>query len=607
VLAAGWAAYVAAVYRRGSADGDSLMYHLPFATRFVQTGSTTGLDTLGPDPWVPYYPANVELVEATVMLPVHHEAFVPLLNLGWLALALLAGWCIGRRHGRAPIGLLGVAVVMAVPFMGATQGGTARVDAAVVALVVAAAALLLEEPRTTASVVTAGLAVGLAMGSKLIVLPLGGALLLAVGVLVWRRDGGRRAAAWAGAIAAAGASWYVRNLVATGSPLPVVDLRLGPVGFRALDDPRLDVLDDAAVVDQLGRPGIWGRTFGPAVEAVVGPPPVVAALVVTIVATVVLLVRRRPVGMVHALGLAAVVGCLAYPFSPNTAPVRADFGLVGSADELIVALNARYVLPAAGLLLSLLAVGLAGRRGRRAAPVVATVAAAYVVAQAMWRNPGGEWPLMAADRWVGAAVALAATAAGLAAHAWTARRPPPPAVEGTGPGEGADAGVSDRRLVGRRRGLAAAGVAVAAALVVAGGWDVVQQERLDRYLTAPDPLENLWWAARGPQDDDLALVGDWVQHPYVGSDLADTVRYLAVPDGDLDRPPETCAELRRALRAGEFDVAVVQRPLLDDPSATDAATAWLAAIPGADLAFRNEEGAVVRLPDPVPPPTGECT
>ncbi|HKH05514.1 MAG TPA: hypothetical protein VKA65_10155, partial [Acidimicrobiales bacterium] len=333
----------------------------------------------------------------------------------------------------------------------------------------------------------------------------------------------------------------------------------------------------------------------------------------------------------------------------------------------------RYVLPAAVLLLALLAVGLAGR-DRRLDPIVCTAAAAYVAFHAMSRNIGGEWPLVPSDRWIGAAAAVAVSTAGLAAYASAVRTragtdgaavaapspfgmlAPEPALSAvgagapddvtgtsTGTGVGGMAGDGERRLAGpavggmaghgerrlagpvagrlagdevapgatpmgpgtRRAGAqrAVAGAMGAAVFagVVAGGWNVVDEERLDRHITSFDALENLWWAARGPQDDDLALVGDWVQHPYVGSDLADTVRYLGVPTGELSRPPETCAELRRALRAGDFDVAVVQRRLLENPAGTDDAAGWLAAIPGADLEFRNEEGAVVRLPDPIPP------
>ena len=96
VLAAAWIDRVIAVYRRGLTDGDSFMYHLPFAARFVQRGWTTGTAPIGTDAWVAFYPANVELVQAWTMLPFDRDVVVPLMNLAWLALAL------GRRGPSGP-------------------------------------------------------------------------------------------------------------------------------------------------------------------------------------------------------------------------------------------------------------------------------------------------------------------------------------------------------------------------------------------------------------------------------------------------------------------------------------------------------------------------
>lgn len=139
VVAASWIERVVAVYRRGMTDGDSLMYHLPFAARFLQSGWTTGTDPIGPDARVAFYPANVEVLEAALMLPFGADVLVPLMNLSWLALALATATSIGATAGRASLGLLMGAIVVATPVMVATQGGTARVDVATVALVLAAA------------------------------------------------------------------------------------------------------------------------------------------------------------------------------------------------------------------------------------------------------------------------------------------------------------------------------------------------------------------------------------------------------------------------------------------------------------------------------------
>jgi hypothetical protein len=99
IVAANWLERVVAVYRRGLTDGDSMMYHLVFAARYVQSGSTTATDPVGPDAWLAFYPANVELMQAASILPFGTDVVIPLMNLGWLALALLASWCIGAEVG----------------------------------------------------------------------------------------------------------------------------------------------------------------------------------------------------------------------------------------------------------------------------------------------------------------------------------------------------------------------------------------------------------------------------------------------------------------------------------------------------------------------------
>ena len=166
MVAASWVERVVAVYRRGTTDGDSLTYHLPFAARFVQTGWTTGTEAIGPDAWVAFYPANVELLEAWLMLPFGSDAAVPLMNLAWLALALGAAWAIGATTGRASVGTALAGVVLALPLLAATQGGTARVDVATIALVLSTVAVLLARPLTTGSAAVAGLALGLTVGAK---------------------------------------------------------------------------------------------------------------------------------------------------------------------------------------------------------------------------------------------------------------------------------------------------------------------------------------------------------------------------------------------------------------------------------------------------------
>ena len=79
---------------------------------FAQTGSDPGLlltDPLKLAVW--YYPANSELLHAIGMVAFGNDLLSPVLNFGWMGLALLAAWCIGRPFGLAAATLLAAVVV----------------------------------------------------------------------------------------------------------------------------------------------------------------------------------------------------------------------------------------------------------------------------------------------------------------------------------------------------------------------------------------------------------------------------------------------------------------------------------------------------------------
>ena len=193
------------------------------------------------------------------MLPFGADVAVPLMNLAWLALALGAAWAIGAVTGRASVGAALAAVVLALPLLAATQGGTGRVDVATIALVLSTVAVLVARPLTTGSAAVAGLALGLAVGAKFALLPLAGVMLVAVAAVLWRRRSWPPAAAWTAGVALTAGYWYVRNWWVTGSPVPAIDLRFGPVGFAPLPEDRLALLEDTSIVDHLDRPGLLGQ------------------------------------------------------------------------------------------------------------------------------------------------------------------------------------------------------------------------------------------------------------------------------------------------------------------------------------------------------------
>ncbi|HEY3142694.1 MAG TPA: hypothetical protein VGJ86_16260, partial [Acidimicrobiales bacterium] len=187
-------------YRYGILEPDSVWYHGHFSARFVQTGWLTRLNPVGVDALVPFHTANREVLDAVLVLPWHRDIALPLLNLVYLALLLLAGWCIGQRWDRGPLALLVTALTASAPVMILSHPGSLKNDLLATALLLTAVALFLHSDGHLPAVGLAGATLGLAAGTKsnLLLLVL---VLLGLGA-VWllRRYGWRTAAAWVTAI-----------------------------------------------------------------------------------------------------------------------------------------------------------------------------------------------------------------------------------------------------------------------------------------------------------------------------------------------------------------------------------------------------------------------
>lgn len=80
---------------------DSVWYHLPFAARFVQTASLTGIQNVG-NPSTSFFPANSELIHAVGMLLYQRDLLSPVLNIGWPGGASGAPGAWVRRRWRPP-------------------------------------------------------------------------------------------------------------------------------------------------------------------------------------------------------------------------------------------------------------------------------------------------------------------------------------------------------------------------------------------------------------------------------------------------------------------------------------------------------------------------
>ena len=99
VVVAHWAEPTQEAMDTGMYYQDTTWYHMSFSGRFAQTGEVGPLhltDPLKLTAW--YYPQNSELLHAIPMVALDNDFLSPLINLGWLALSLLAALCIGRPY-----------------------------------------------------------------------------------------------------------------------------------------------------------------------------------------------------------------------------------------------------------------------------------------------------------------------------------------------------------------------------------------------------------------------------------------------------------------------------------------------------------------------------
>ena len=358
VVVAHWGLWTDNALGRGIFNFDSLWYHMPFATDIAQSHSVTGFhhtETVFAN-W--FYPQNSELLHAVGILIVERDTLSLFINYGWLAIALLAAWCIGRPYGRGHLSVVAVAILLESHILIVREPAAAKNDLAVAALLLAAIAMLITAwtQRETAGggevgrsalpvgwpLAAAGLAVGLAAGTKVTVLALAGAL--SVVAIALAPAGRRRAAAawWFVPALLGGGYWYLRNLIAVGNPIPEI-AHLGPLTLPHPEHLQT-ARPDFAIAHYATDTGVWSDYFFPGLHNAFGglwPLVPLAALAGAILALG--WGRNRAV---RWLGGAVLFGMLAYLFTPLSAA-----GSEGRPTGF--ELNIRYLLPAllAGLAL----------------------------------------------------------------------------------------------------------------------------------------------------------------------------------------------------------------------------------------------------------------
>jgi hypothetical protein len=596
-VAAHWATGLQDVWARGMLTFDTLWYHGPFAARIAEAGSVWGLHFTDPLYLNWFYPQNSELVHGAGITLFDRDLFSPFVNFAWLGVTFLAAWCIGRPYGVAPLSLLAVAIIVDTGPMVPREAGTPATDMAPVALLLAAAAVLInawtirqaggEGARATASgrarfarkisgsvrrpppaaLFTAGLAMGLALGTKLTI---GGATLaMAVGVPFIVPPGFRRRALglFVGGVAITAGFWFLRNLIHAGNPLPWIQ-DIGPIDLPG-PGRGLEGRDDYTVAHYIFvNPDIdvW-RDFYKAIVTLFGP---VWFLLLGGAALGAILALWRPRSpAVRLCGAVTVAAAIAYLFTPLTAA-----GPEG--EPLAFGINLRYLVPgfALGLALIPLEPKLAPER---------------------WRLPllGG-----------GVAALLLTSLYSDSAYIWDETFSSIPAAALIGViFVGAPVAIA---LLARTRAVlaAVAGVLLAAAIGVVG-WERQDDYFAHRYDRSEDfrfQLDDAFRWAKRTGGERIAVAGTsgaYNQYGLYGDQLTNYVQYVGSNGSQGDfRRIDRCAPFVEAVNEGDYDYLVTTPDLdLNDPATarTSPERGWVRRDPAVERLLKSGRVAVFRI------------
>jgi hypothetical protein len=566
-------------FEHGITGADSIGYHLPHAAFFAQSGQIRTIPYTDFDYLTGLYPATSELFHALGIVLMGSDVLSPGINLVWLALTLLAAWCVGSVRGVGFTSMLAAALVMATPMMVGSNAGTADNDLLGVFFVLAALALWMwtaDMPTTGTRAyrngsIVAAIAAGLALSVKLNLLPPVGALTLAAIVLApsgWRR---KTAGWWIGGLVLAGGYWYARNLVAVGNPLPWFSFGVLPTPHP----PPLQQGNNYSVADYATHPRILDHWLIPALNSNLGAwwPALVA---VAVVGPLVCLFSKGD-RVVMAAALIALAALVAYPLTPLTA-----CGPWGH--PYCMKLNMRYGASALTLALAVTPLALLFRRqlGRVATAVGLTT---LFVATVALRRPRTGHNLGVA----GAALVLALVVAViLVVKPWSL-------------------------IPLRRRLVRATAATLALSLVLAGvalGYfgtrDYLRHRYADKH--GPDAVYKVWRWARGLHHAQIAMVGTlgwFFGYPVWGPDDSNRVAYMGLHGrhGSF-RPITTCRAWRTALNRGHYQYVVTteSRVFFTTELRRTPEVDWTRSDPGARLVFSpNPAIQVFRLTGPLHP------
>jgi len=382
---------------------DTLSYHLHVPATWLADRRLEIVPAVFGDPSSAYAPSNLELWFAFLMAPLRSEVLAGTGQLAFAALGALAVVAAVREAGgRRTAALAAALAFLLVPEIW-QQARTAMTDLGLAALLLCVLPFAHRAARraTAGELATAAAALGLALGTKYVGLPLALPFGAAAAVLAARgRPRGRPLLAVEPVLVATGGFWYLRNAALTGNPFyPVAGFGLPGLYDRATMRGWIyhqPIGDLRALGEMLGAGGIVFVLLGALVLAW-RRPPLETALLAAIVAVFWLAIPYQ-----ESRFLFAAFGVLAVAIgrapAPPTAALDWRIGLALLAGLVEYPTPERWlVLPAglcgAGVLLAWRRLPLGARRpARRAAlgagAAAAVLAVALALPRAVARDPG---------------------------------------------------------------------------------------------------------------------------------------------------------------------------------------------------------------------------
>jgi hypothetical protein len=544
---------------QGMFGGDTTWYHMPFAARIAQEHSTVHLhftDPLRLVAW--FYPQSSELIHgAAIVLFKSSDWLSPLINMVWIAVALLGAWCVGRPYKVGPATLVAAAIVLDSGVMIETQPGEGRNDIMGLAFLIAFAAFLInghqrrapaagavqDTPERDAPLldrgplVMAGIAGGLAISVKFTFLvPV---VAIALGVIAFSGRGRKLTTAWVLGLSTLviGGYWYLRAAIKTGGN-PIPQIGFGPLHLPRPDQMPLDPRPRFAVSHYLTDPTIYRAWFFPQLDNAFGP--LWPLVLIVAVATAVFIAVRSRNRILQVIAVGALATALVYVFTPLTAA-----GQEGTPTGFFT--NTRYLAP--GLLLAMALVPIARplrAPDRRAWQTLLFLTAVYAIT------------VLTTPRWYPGYIV--GTVFITLALVWA------PTVFGL------------RRARGEvsRGAVAAVAAAILLLAVVLGRAQQVQYfdhhyTRTTLFLQDGGP-QKAYEFAHKQHDKRIGIAGSgeifFGQYGFYGADLSNFVQYIGVPGPDgAYRLATSCRQFRRRVNAGHYDYLILSQYTQDSPEA----------------------------------------